>query len=105
MTRRLTEKGYLLLTALAEGENHGYALAQRVDAITGGEVTLGAGTLYATLDRLLHDGLIVESGEEVVDGRSRRNYRIAPAGRHAVAARLEQLQRRVSAMTAVLRTA
>lgn len=103
MTRGLTEKSYLLLTALAEGESHGYALAQRVGDITGGDVTLGAGTLYATLDRLLHDDLIEESGEEVVDGRSRRNYRITPSGRQQVAARLAQLQRRVSAMSAVLR--
>ena len=99
---RLNETSYLLLTALAEGESHGYALAQRVSEITDGDVRPGAGTLYSTLERLLAKGYIDESGTEIVDGRARRRYRIGPAGTDAVARRVEQLQRRVGAMHAAL---
>lgn len=102
MSRRTTEKGYLLLTALAEGPSHGYALAQRVKTMTEGATLLAAGTLYATLDRLLSDGLIEEAGDEIVDGRARRIYRISATGRTRLLDRARQLDRVVDAMHAAL---
>ncbi|MEO6629910.1 MAG: PadR family transcriptional regulator [Aquihabitans sp.] len=102
MSHRLNETSYLLLTALAEGESHGYALAQRVAEITDGDVRPGAGTLYSTLERLLANGYIVESGTEIVDGRARRSYRIRSSGTDAVAMWATQLQRRVAAVNAAL---
>ena len=102
MTKRLNETGYLLLAALAEGKNHGYALAQRVSEITDGDVRPGAGTLYAALERLLSMELIEECGTEVVDGRARRRYRITSAGTTALSDRVEQLERRVGAINAAL---
>jgi DNA-binding PadR family transcriptional regulator len=104
MGRRLNDTSCLLLTALAEGESHGYALARRVAEITDGDVQPGAGTLYSTLERLLADGYIDEAGTEVVDGRARRTYRIRPEGTAAVADRVDQLQRRIGAMQAALGT-
>lgn len=104
MGRKITEKGYLLLTALAESPSHGYALAQRVEAMTGGATLLAAGTLYATLDRLLSDGLIEDAGEEIVDGRARRLYRISPDGRSRLLTRARQLDRVVGAMHTALGT-
>lgn len=104
MGHRLNDTGYLLLTALAEGESHGYALALRVAEITDGDVRTGAGTLYSTLERLLANGYIAEAGTEIVDGRARRTYRIRPEGTAAVAERADQLQRRVGAMRAALGT-
>ena len=105
MGRKLNDTAYLLLTALAEGENHGYALARRVGEITSGEVAIGAGTLYSNLDRLLADGLIEEAGEEIVDGRARRNYRISKSGTGQVIDRVQQLSVQVDAMNAALRLA
>ena len=104
MGRKITEKGYLLLTALAEGPSHGYALAQRVEAMTDGNTLLAAGTLYATLDRLLSDRLIEEAGDEVVDGRARRLYQISTDGRTRLTERARQLDRVVGAMHAALGT-
>ena len=104
MGPRLNETSYLLLTALAEGENHGYALALRVAEITDGDVRPGAGTLYSTLERLLANGYIADAGTEIVDGRARRTYRIGPAGTAALAQQVGQLQRRVGAMRAALDT-
>ncbi len=90
---RWSDTAYLLLTALAEGDDHGYALAQRVDQLTGGDVRIGAGTLYGTLDKLRGANLIELVREEVVDGRNRRIYSIAGMGREALRDRLVRLEK------------
>ena len=102
VSKRVNETGYLLLTALSEGESHGYALARRVSEITDGDVCPGAGSLYSTLERLLAIGHIEESGTEIVDGRERRRYRISPPGTEALAKHLARLERRVGAITSAL---
>ncbi|MEE9417448.1 MAG: PadR family transcriptional regulator [Acidimicrobiales bacterium] len=102
MARRISETAHLLLTALAEGENHGYALARRVSEITSAELKLGSGTLYSTLDRLLADGLIEEAGEETVDGRARRKYRITRRGTAEIVQHVQRLSQRVEAMNTAL---
>ena len=62
----------MILTALAGGSAHGYAIKQEVEALSHGEEVLRVGTLYAALDRLTHEGLIEVDREEVVDSRLRR---------------------------------
>ncbi len=76
----LREPTYLLLTALAGGPRHGYALMQEVETISAGRVKLRAGTLYGALDRLTVEGLVTDAGEEVVDGRLRRYYTLTRDG-------------------------
>ena len=93
----MTEQAYLVLLSLAEHPRHGYAIVQEVLALSGGDVRLGAGTLYGLLDRLGGAGLIEEAGEEVVDGRLRRYYRLTEHGSAAASAetaRLAELARR-----------
>jgi DNA-binding PadR family transcriptional regulator len=73
-----------ILVAVAQGERHGYAIMQDVAARTGGAVRLGPGTLYGSIKRLLHDGLIEELDERPDPGQDdvrRRYYRITPHGR------------------------
>ena len=74
------EPTYLMLVALAEGPRHGYGLIQDAERLSSGKTKLRPGTLYATLDRLTSKGLIEVSGEEVVEGRLRRYYRLTSAG-------------------------
>jgi len=74
------EPTFLMLVALAEGPRHGYGLIQDVERLSNGKTKLRPGTLYATLDRLTSKGLIEVSGEEVVEGRHRRYYRLTSAG-------------------------
>ena len=52
-----------ILMALADDDRHGYGIIQDVSARTGGEVTLSAGTLYRSIQRLLEQGLIEELAE------------------------------------------
>ncbi|MCA1583053.1 MAG: PadR family transcriptional regulator [Acidobacteria bacterium] len=79
-----------ILMALAEEDRHGYAILQDVAARTRGEVRLGPGTLYRSIQRMLEQGLIVEVRERPApeeDDERRRYYRITPFG--GVVARAE----------------
>ncbi len=87
----MREPTFLLLSALAEGPKHGYAAMQAVTASSGGRVELRAGTLYAALDRLVGEGLVRISGEEVVDGRLRRYYDLTDDGVEALASEARRL--------------
>jgi len=88
----MQEATFLILTALAGGSQHGYAIIGQVAAISEGRVRLRAGTLYTALDRLRADGLIDVDREEVVDNRLRRYYRLTPEGGHRLAAEAARLQ-------------
>ncbi len=72
-----------ILMAVAEEDRHGYAIIQDVAARTGGELKLSAGTLYRSIQRMLEQGLIVETEERPApefDDERRRYYRITPLG-------------------------
>jgi DNA-binding PadR family transcriptional regulator len=76
----------LILTSLASGSKHGYALLQDIEAFAG--VRLGPGTLYGAIGRLEDRGLIEAAGEA---GR-RRPYRLSAAGAQALQAALADLR-------------
>jgi DNA-binding PadR family transcriptional regulator len=73
----------LLLSSLAEGPKHGYALTKDIEHFAG--VHLAPGTLYAALDRLVELGLAEGLAAE---GR-RRPYRITALGATALREHLE----------------
>lgn len=79
-----------ILMALAEEDRHGYGILQDVSERTRGEVRLSAGTLYRSIQRMLEQGLLVETRERPapeLDDERRRYYRITPFG--ATVARAE----------------
>ena len=76
----MQEATFLILTALAAGPLHGYGVIQEVTGLSQGRVVLRPGTLYGALDRLAEQGLVLQDGEEVVDGRLRRYYRLTDDG-------------------------
>jgi DNA-binding PadR family transcriptional regulator len=82
----MRESTYFVLAALRGERLHGYAIIKRAAELSGGRVTLAAGTLYAALDRLAGSGYVVDDGEEVVNGRARRYYRLTGAGEEALVA-------------------
>lgn len=87
----MTPQAYLILLALAAGRSHGYAMIKQVKELSSGEVSLGAGTLYGNLDRLLEAGFVEPAGEETVDGRARRYYSLTGDGEQAARAETERL--------------
>ncbi len=94
----LQPAAFHILVALADEDRHGYAIIQEVAARTGGAVTLSAGTLYRSIQRLLEQGLIHETRERPapeLDDERRRYYRITPLGKAAARAETRRLQRLV----------
>jgi len=72
--------GATLLGLLETGPQHGYSLKKSYDAHFGRDRPLDYGQVYATLSRLLRDGLVEEDGVEPGGGPSRRRYAITAAG-------------------------
>lgn len=88
-----------ILVALADDDRHGYAIIQDVAARTKGAIRLSPGTLYRSIQRMLEQGLIVETTQRpapAADDERRRYYRLTPLGRaaaNAEAGRLAELVR------------
>lgn len=91
----LTPAVFAILLALATGDKHGYAVMKEARTPEGGGVPMGPGTLYGTLDRLIRDGMVEESG--MSDDERRRYYRLTALGRRALAAELERMDAAVRA--------
>ena len=87
-----------ILLALADEDRHGYSIMKETESLTGGEVRLGPGALYAALGKLTDQGLIEEIEERPapdLDDSRRRYYRITGAGRAALGAELHRMERLV----------
>jgi DNA-binding PadR family transcriptional regulator len=95
--RAMQEATFLILTALADGSQHGYGIITEVQEISGDRIRLRPGTLYTALDRLREHELIGVDREEIVVGRLRRYYRLTPAGIKRLGAEAARLQAHASA--------
>jgi DNA-binding PadR family transcriptional regulator len=84
---RLADRSVLVLTSLAGGDRHGYALIKDLESFSG--VALSPGTLYGALAKLEHDGYV----ERLAAEDRRHPYRLTPAGRAALAERLAESAR------------
>lgn len=82
---RPNDAALLIMTSLAGGPKHGYALLKDIEAFAG--TTLGPGTLYGGISRLEDRGLI----EALEPAGKTRPYQLTPAGREALATTLEDL--------------
>jgi len=95
----LTPQVFHILVALADRDQHGYAIMQDVAERTGGGMRLSPGTLYGSIKRMLEQGLITELRDKdrpdaPQDDERRRYYRLTPFGRKvakAEAARLSDM--------------
>ena len=83
---RSNDPSLLVMTSLADGPKHGYAITIDVEDFAG--VHLGPGTLYGALSRLESKGLI----EALPAEDRRRPYRLTAAGRAALEQELQKLQ-------------
>ena len=98
----LTPAVFYILLALAGGDKHGYEIMKRVKQDSQGTVTMGTGTLYGSIKRMLASGLIEEAGERLaptLDDERRRYYRLSELGRRAFAAELRRYHQVVSLAT------
>ena len=86
-----------ILVALSEGERHGYAIIQDVEASTDGELRLSAGTLYRSIARMVEQELIAEVTRKASkrDDQRRRYYTITAFGTAVARAEMRRLTRLV----------
>jgi PadR family transcriptional regulator PadR len=97
-TDGLPRSSFLILLALIDQPRHGLAIIDRVVHASHGEVKLGPGTLYGTLQKLTTSGHIRNSPPPDPDDHDprRRYYRLTPKGEKALkaeAARMRSLVR------------
>lgn len=95
----LPQATFHILLALADSDRHGYAIIQEIATRTDGEVTLGAGTLYRSIQRMQEQGLITETRDRPspeLDDERRRYYRITPFGAAVARAETRRLSRTVA---------
>lgn len=91
----------LLLAALEDGPQHGYAVMEALRQSTGGRVDLPTGTIYPALHRLERAGLIAGSWS-VVSGRRRRMYQLTPEGTRALSGKRADWRDFAAIMSAAL---
>ena len=82
----------LVLSILSEGESYGYAIIQRVDELSGGELQWTDGMLYPVLHRLERNGYVESSWGRSETGRRRKYYRLTDRGAEELASQRRQWQ-------------
>ena len=80
----------LILSLLEEGESYGYALMQRVRALSGGRIEWTDGMLYPVLHRLEAQGHVRSRWGASEAGRKRKYYALRTDGRKALREHKEQ---------------
>jgi len=93
----LTEATFYILLSLSTGKKHGYLIMKDVDHLSDKRVSMGTGTLYGALGRLLDQGWIERVNEERENGRLRKAYILTDLGRSILAAETKRLESAVSA--------
>jgi DNA-binding PadR family transcriptional regulator len=95
----MSDPALLVLSSLADGDKHGYAMMQDVEIFAG--IRLGPGTLYGAITRLEEYGWIRPVGAK----NRRQPYTITPSGRQHLQQELSSLQQIVKAGMARLKRA
>jgi DNA-binding PadR family transcriptional regulator len=86
----LTPAVFHILLALFGEERHGYDIMQQVKEDSAGAVSMGPGTLYGSLDRMIEAGLVARSDTQ--DAR-RVYYKLTALGQTMLRAETERLSR------------
>ena len=92
----------VLQTLSAMGEMHGYGIARRIEQVSGDEVLLNQGTIYASLVRLQHRGWISAEWGTSENNRKAKFYSITKRGLKQMAEDTVYWQRLSSVMGRVL---
>ena len=96
---------FLILKTIALEPKHGWAIARRIEQISGEVLQVPQGSLYPALYRLEHKGWIAAKPGETESGRQVKFYRLTPAGRAHLKRELASWDRLSAAINLVIRTA
>jgi len=92
----------VLQTLSTLGSQHGYAVAARLEQVSGGSIRLNMGTLYPGLMRLEQRGLIRGTWGVTESNRKARFYNITAAGRRQLRTEKAEWDRLTSIMQLLL---
>ena len=93
----------VLKTVDTLGPLHGYAIAARLEQVSGGALQLNMGTLYPALMRLEQRGLLKGQWGTTESNRKARFYALTPAGRRELGREQQAWDRMAAIMQALLR--
>jgi transcriptional regulator len=93
----------VLQTLATLGPSHAYAIAARLEQVSGGAFRLNMGTLYPGLMRLEQQGLVRGTWGVTETNRKARFYAMTAAGRRRLAAEKAQWDRMSAIMHTLLR--
>ena len=94
----------VLQTLESMGPQHGYAIAARLEQVSGGALQLNMGTLYPALMRLEQRGLLRGTWGTTDSNRKARFYALTAAGRRQLATEKRAWDRMTGIIHAVLRS-
>lgn len=87
MDNSLSQSEFYILLSLAIKSRHGYEIMKQVEEDSSGKVSLGPGTLYGAIKRMVQSGLIEEAAG---DGSRRKYYAITGKGRKSLTSELQR---------------
>jgi PadR family transcriptional regulator, regulatory protein PadR len=93
----------VLQTLDSLGPQHGYAIAARLEQVSGGALQLNMGTLYPALMRLEQRGLLRGNWGTTDNNRRARFYTLTAAGRRELAKEKQAWDRMAAIMDMLLR--
>src|ERR1700704_1601843 len=93
----------VLQTLDSLGPLHGYAIAARLEQVSGGALQLNMGTLYPGLMRLEQRGLVRAKWGVTENNRKARFYSITTAGRRQLSTERAEWDRMASIIQSLLR--
>jgi PadR family transcriptional regulator PadR len=93
----------ILQTLASLGPSHGYAVAARLEQLSGGALQLNMGTLYPALMRLEQREFVRGAWDVTENNRRARFYQLTAVGRKQLVNEKAEWDRIVSIMRAVLR--
>lgn len=89
----MSESYYYILLCLAKGPNHGYGIMQMTESLSGGDVSIGSGTMYGATGNMMKKGWIQEIFSNEPGQERRRLYQLTEAGRETLRGEIARLRR------------
>ena len=89
----MSESYYYILLCLSKGPNHGYGIMQMTEKLSGGEVTIGSGTMYGATGNMMKKGWIQEIISNETGLERKRLYTLTESGKEALRAEISRLKR------------
>ena len=94
----------LILRVVRQEPLHGYAIAQKIRALSSDQLSVEEGSLYPALQKLLANGWVKSEWTTSDTGRQVRSYRITAKGLKQLESEQDDYQRMADAIAAILQS-